>query len=90
MRTVEIIVGGRVQGVFYRQSTREKALELGLTGYVENLSNGSVRILASGEEQGLEALYKWCRSGPPQARVDFISRATIPFLEFRDFSIRRK
>ena len=89
MRTVEILVGGKVQGVFYRQSTREKAMELGITGYVENLANGHVRVIATGEDDKLEALYQWCRSGPPEAKVDYISRTTIPTRRFEGFSVRR-
>ena len=69
MQTISIIVKGRVQGVFYRQSTREKARELGLTGYVQNMENGSVHIVATGEHEKLDQLIAWCRQGPPKAKV---------------------
>jgi acylphosphatase len=90
MRTVEINVTGKVQGVFYRQSAREKAIALGLTGYVENLSNGSVRLIVTGEENLIEDLYQWCRTGPRDARVISITRTTIPLRPFSDFAIRRR
>ncbi len=90
MRTVEIIVTGKVQGVFYRQSAREKASTLGLTGYVENLANGSVRVIVTGEENLIEELYQWCRIGPRDAKVSSITRTTIPLISFPDFSIRRR
>lgn len=88
--TVEIIVSGKVQGVFYRQSAREKALELGLRGYVENMSNGNVRLIVTGPDDKLEALYQWCRVGPPKAEVKGITKTTIPVMRvFEGFEIKK-
>ncbi|MGH9549651.1 MAG: acylphosphatase [Terriglobales bacterium] len=70
MPTVHVLVSGRVQGVFYRHSTREKAASLGLSGWVRNLDDGRVELEASGEKEKLAALVEWCRNGPPHARVD--------------------
>ncbi len=64
-----IWVSGRVQGVFYRASTAEVAEQLGLTGWVRNLPDGRVEIVAEGGEEGLQKLLAWCRQGPPAARV---------------------
>lgn len=64
------IVNGRVQGVYFRQSTAEKARDLGLRGWVQNLPDGRVEGLASGPNHQLEALKSWLRQGPPAARVD--------------------
>ncbi len=75
--TVEIIVSGKVQGVFYRHNAREKALELGIKGYIENLHNGNVRLIATGTDDKLEELYQWCRIGPPKATVTGITKTTI-------------
>lgn len=62
---------GRVQGVFFRQSTRDIAVELGLAGWVRNMDDGSVEIEAIGSKEALEKLIVWCQSGgPPSARVD--------------------
>jgi len=71
------IVSGRVQGVFYRASTRECALALGLTGYAKNLDDGSVAVLACGKADAVDALERWLRQGPPAARVDDVVRSTV-------------
>ncbi len=62
-------VSGRVQGVFFRASTRERALALGLDGWARNLPDGSVEVLARGDEKALDALREWLHHGPPLARV---------------------
>ena len=60
-------VSGRVQGVFFRASAQERALSLGLSGYAKNLPDGSVEVLACGEQMHLEALETWLQKGPPSA-----------------------
>lgn len=67
-----MIVSGRVQGVYYRGSTRDKARPLGLTGWVRNCPDGTVEITAEGEEEKLGELLRWCHDGPPAARVDAV------------------
>jgi acylphosphatase len=62
-------VTGRVQGVFFRASTREQARRLGLTGHARNLPDGSVEVLACGEPEAVEALVSWLWQGPPHAAV---------------------
>ncbi|MDF1535068.1 MAG: acylphosphatase [bacterium] len=69
MQRITILVHGRVQGVCYRDSARRKALELGLAGTVQNLPDGTVKIVAEGAGDRLEALIQWARSGPPAAVV---------------------
>jgi acylphosphatase len=64
------IVHGRVQGVFFRDSTRTQAIALGLTGYVRNLPDGAVETVAEGAREALESLLAQLRVGPPSARVD--------------------
>ena len=64
-----IVVIGRVQGVFYRQSTKYEAQRLGLSGWVCNQSDGSVALEAIGARPVVEKLIKWCHSGPPSAQV---------------------
>ena len=70
IKHVSIRVSGRVQGVFFRAATKEKADELQIKGKVWNNDDGSVSIEAEGEEQNLERFLAWCRQGPPSARVD--------------------
>ena len=62
-------VSGRVQGVFYRASTRQRAQELGCRGYARNLPDGRVEVLAVGEPVAVHALVEWLRQGPPAAHV---------------------
>jgi acylphosphatase len=66
---VRCYVAGLVQGVFFRASTREQALRLGLTGYARNLPDGRVEVLVCGAQQGVAELQDWLRVGPPHARV---------------------
>jgi acylphosphatase len=68
------VVGGRVQGVFFRAGTREQAQRLGLRGYARNRADGRVDVLAVGGAAAIDALAAWLRQGPPQARVDELER----------------
>jgi len=67
---LDITVQGRVQGVAFRWYTQKKALSLGLTGWVRNQPDGSVRIVAEGPRPDLEAFCDWAVRGPDHARVD--------------------
>ncbi|WP_242113069.1 acylphosphatase [Luteimonas aquatica] len=67
-------VAGKVQGVFFRASTREQALRLGLRGHARNLADGRVEVLAAGDAAAVEHLADWLRHGPSQARVDALTR----------------
>ncbi len=68
----QLIISGDVQGVCYRASAWDRATELGLTGWVRNLSNGDVEALAEGEEALVQELIDWCEVGPPSARVESV------------------
>lgn len=86
---VQMIIRGRVQGVYYRASAANEARRLGLTGWVMNRRNGAVEIVAEGPPAQLEELIAWCRQGPPGARVDHIDLERQDFCaEFADFRIR--
>jgi len=69
-------VTGRVQGVFYRQTTKEKASALRLSGWVRNMADGSVLIEAAGDPDQVEALVTWLSEGPPAARVERVEIET--------------
>ncbi len=71
-RNVIIHVEGKVQGVYFRQSTRTKATELGVRGSVCNLADGRVKIHAGGAAEAIDALIDWCHEGPPAARVSAV------------------
>ncbi len=66
------LVRGRVQGVYFRQSTRAQALRLGLDGWVMNRADGSVEGVVSGVPEALAQLRQWLHEGPPAARVDAV------------------
>ena len=68
------LVRGKVQGVFFRASTREQARELGLRGHARNLADGRVEVLAAGASESVAALGRWLEHGPPQARVDEVQQ----------------
>lgn len=74
MVAARFLVSGRVQGVYFRASTREQALRLQLTGHVRNLDDGRVEVLAVGETQAIDALAQWLEDGPPAARVAGVER----------------
>jgi acylphosphatase len=88
-QTISITISGKVQGVYYRQSAREKALELGLTGQVKNLRDGQVHILATGTVEQLAAFTDWCKKGPPRAVVAGVEIIDIPLKHFEQFRIER-
>lgn len=71
-KRVEIQIFGQVQGVLFRFQTTANAKELGLTGWVKNEEDGSVKIVAEGEEENLQKLLEWAKRGPLLARVDRI------------------
>ena len=69
MTEVLVVISGKVQGVFFRASTQKKALELGLTGWVKNCSDGSVSALFQGEKRQVSTIIAWCQEGPEFAEV---------------------
>jgi acylphosphatase len=70
IRRADIRVIGIVQGVNFRYATKRKADELGLSGTVRNMLDGSVHIACEGDEKNVTRLVEWCKLGPPGARVD--------------------
>jgi acylphosphatase len=74
MACVRFIVSGRVQGVFFRASTRDEALRLGLRGHARNLADGRVEVVARGDDSALADLERWLQVGPPLARVTGVER----------------
>jgi acylphosphatase len=87
-KRVHLKILGRVQGVCYRIYAQEEAQRLGLTGWVHNAHDGSVEAVAEGDEPALEDFAKWCRRGPPAARVTNVETAySDANNEFSEFSI---
>jgi len=89
LKTISIIVSGKVQGVYYRQGTKEKAIELGITGQVKNLRDGTVYIIATGTDDQLQLLQEWCKAGPVKAVVASVEIKELTVQEFTGFAIVR-
>lgn len=89
MKHYIISVIGKVQGVYYRKSTQREALRLGLKGFVKNQEDGSVYIEAEGDEEGLQELVAWCKSGPERAEVSEVKVEEAPLQNFKQFEIKR-
>ncbi len=89
IKRVNIWVSGRVQGVFFRQSTKKMAKEYGVLGSVKNLEDGRVEISAEAEEAQLKPFIDWCRKGPIAARVDHVEIIDQPVIagELTSFNI---
>ena len=88
VKRAHLVIQGRVQGVFFRATTQDEAVRLGLTGWVRNLWNGDVEALFEGEEEKVKEMVAWCHQGPSYARVNNVEvkweEATG---EFRSFQI---
>jgi len=82
---VEVVVTGRVQGVFFRAAMRERAEQLGVTGWVRNEPDGSVHAHLEGPADAVEDLVAWCDHGPPAARVEEVRRAHAEPIGARSF-----
>jgi acylphosphatase len=84
---IHCFVSGKVQGVWFRASTQDKAKELGLTGWARNLPDGRVEVLAFGEKEMLTALYEWLHEGPPMAKVTEVTYEEVPWKELERFGV---
>ncbi len=88
MVCARFLVSGRVQGVHFRASTREQALELGVQGQARNLADGRVEVIACGQMQALDQIERWLHQGPPAARVEAVVREAIEAQAFTGFAVR--
>ncbi|MGH9032569.1 MAG: acylphosphatase [Acidimicrobiia bacterium] len=83
-----VLVAGRVQGVWFRESARDQATAVGVEGWVRNLGDGRVELVLEGPEAAVDRMVAWCRAGPPRARVDGVEVvAEVPVGE-RGFRVR--
>jgi len=85
---VRLIIEGRVQGVWFRESTRREAARLGVRGWVRNRRDGTVEVVAEGPEDIVRKLVAWCHHGPPPARVTRVQETAEAFQgEFSSFDV---
>ena len=89
MKTVRLIIKGRVQGVFYRATAKDVADLIGVKGWIKNLPDDNVEIMATAAEDVLQKFIAWCKQGPPKARVDEVITEDVDFEEFKGFKIIR-
>ena len=88
MKVCKIVhVSGKVQGVFFRASTQQQAIELGISGYAKNLTDGDVEVLACGEPEVLEQLLTWLHNGPSNADVSGVKVTEVVWQEHPYFAI---
>jgi len=86
---VHVIISGRVQGVWFRASTKQKAEQLGITGWVRNTAEGNVEAIFEGEEDLVKKMIDWCHRGPPSAQVRHVNVKNQPSTNgFEGFSVR--
>jgi acylphosphatase len=86
----DLLISGRVQGVFYRASAQQEAMRLGLVGEVRNLPDGQVEAIVEGPKERVEEFIDWCRRGPPSADVENVQvRWSKALGEFRTFMVAR-
>lgn len=89
-KRIAIRVHGKVHGVFFRAGTKEKAQELGLTGFVQNEPDGTVYLEAEGSPEILKQLAQWAHEGPRRARVEKVEVTELEELAgFEEFKVRR-
>jgi acylphosphatase len=89
MKHLNIRVSGKVQGVFFRASALQQAVQLGVKGFVRNELNGDVYIEAEGEEDNLKLFLAWCARGPGRAHVEHIASEESTLKNFEKFEVRR-
>jgi acylphosphatase len=83
-----VYVSGQVQGVFFRESARERAERLGLAGWVKNLPDGRVEALLEGEPEKVREMIRWCEEGPPHATVEEVdAEFEAPEEDLRGFEV---
>ena len=85
-----ITIGGKVQGVFFRASTKAVADQLGVKGIIRNLPDGSVYAEAEGDAFSIDSFLDWCREGPQNARVEKVEIQEAPLKNYRNFEVLRK
>lgn len=87
---LNIKVKGKVQGVFYRASTKAVANQLGVKGFVKNEADGSVYVEAEGDVAMVESFLEWCREGPEKAQVEHVESNEGEMKNYRNFEVVKK
>jgi acylphosphatase len=84
-----VVISGKVQGVWFRANTKQKAEQLGIKGWVRNTSDGKVEAIFEGDEENISEMINWCRQGPPLAKVEDVKiEEKTPNDDYDTFIIR--
>lgn len=89
MKTIHLLIKGKVQGVFYRATAKDIAKKTGITGWIRNTENGDVEATITGSEHQLEAFANWCRQGPSGAKVSEVIITEQEEKAFDGFNINK-
>jgi acylphosphatase len=87
VKHIKVIITGKVQGVYFRETARQEALKLGISGLVRNEPDGTVYIEAEGENEAVNTFIRWCHVGPPGAVIESVSVSEQPAGGYTDFKI---
>ena len=87
MKTLKIIINGTVQGVFFRKYIEEMANELNIRGFVRNLENGDLELVAEGRDENVNELLGRCNQGPPQSDVKSVKKEELKHQGFKGFKV---
>ncbi len=86
-KAAKIIIKGSVQGVFFRDFVKENAESLGVNGFVRNIADGGVEVIAEGEIEDIDRLFELCKKGPKHSLVKETIIEEIPFQDFTEFKV---
>ena len=90
MKTVHLLISGKVQGVFFRETSRRLAEKLHITGWIKNTNDGKVEALVTGDEKALNDFINFCKAGPERAVVDEVKVSNQHKIDFEKFEIIRR
>lgn len=89
MKTIHLLIKGKVQGVFFRATAKKVAEELNIKGWIKNTEDGDVEAIVSGDEKQLEEFIQWCKQGPEKAEVQEVIVTPQEEITFNDFEVIR-
>jgi acylphosphatase len=89
MPTTQLLIKGKVQGVFYRATAKKVAEELGVKGWIKNTKDNNVEAIITGTEEQVQQFIKWCKKGPARAEVSDVTATRVDDKNFNEFEIAR-
>jgi acylphosphatase len=90
MQTVHLLITGKVQGVFFRETARKVAEKLNIKGWIKNTRDEKVEAMISGEEKDVNDFINWCKTGPDRAEVEEVMVSGQPETFFKEFEVKRR